>query len=69
MPIKIKRVVPTVAEDAVINAGIACAPDTYELDVAEFKQLKRCGRPPAAAPKVAVSVRYEQDVIGAFRRA
>lgn len=67
MPSKTKLVMPTAAEDAAINAGIASDPDTYELDADEFKQLKRRGRPPAASPKVAVTVRYDRDVIDAFK--
>lgn len=58
---------PTVAEDAVINAGIAADPDTHELGAEEFKQLKRMGRPPKANPKVAVTIRYDQEVIDAFK--
>ena len=58
---------PTRAEDDAINAGIAVDPDTYELGGTEFKQLKRLGRPHSASPKVALTVRYDADVIDAFK--
>ncbi|MCQ9616398.1 hypothetical protein L1889_06515 [Paenalcaligenes niemegkensis] len=38
-------IMPTEVEDAAINAGIAADPDTDELSLAEFKQLKWVGRP------------------------
>jgi len=58
---------PTKAEDAAINAGIAADPDTYELGEEEFKHLRRLGRPPKAQPKIAVTIRYDQEVIDAFK--
>ena len=64
---KRKLIWPTPEEDAAINAGIAADPDTYEPAAAEFKQLKRMGRPPKARPKVSVTIRYDQDVIDAFK--
>lgn len=67
MSSKRKLVMPTSAEDAAINAGIAADPDTYELGADEFKQLKRLGRPRKAQPKVAVTIRYDQEVIDAFK--
>lgn len=67
MSSKRKLIVPTQAEDAAINAGIAADPDTYELSQAEFKQLKRVGRPRSESPKVALTVRYDADIIEAFK--
>ncbi|MDQ2185452.1 BrnA antitoxin family protein [Alcaligenaceae bacterium A4P071] len=60
-------IVPTAEENATINAGIAADPDTYELSDEEFKALKRMGRPRSNRPKVSVTVRYDQDVIEAFK--
>ncbi|GAA5235835.1 BrnA antitoxin family protein [Verticiella sediminum] len=67
MSSKRRLIVPTPEEDAAINAGIAADLDTYELGADEFKQLKRIGRPPKASPKVAVTIRYDQEVIDAFK--
>lgn len=58
---------PTQAEDVAINAGIAADSDTYELSQAEFRQLKRVGRPRSESPKVALTVRYDADIIAAFK--
>jgi len=60
-------IVPTAEEDAVINAGIAADPDTYELSDDEIKTLRRMGRPRSDRPKISVTVRYDQDVIDAFK--
>lgn len=62
-----KLIMPTPAEDAAINAGIAADPDTFEVGEAEFKQLKRMGRPRKASPKVPLTVRYDADIIEAFK--
>ncbi len=67
MSSKRKLIMPTPAEDAAINAGIEADPDTYELSNAEFKQLKRVGRPRSASPKIALTVRYDADIIEAFK--
>ncbi|MDQ2137872.1 BrnA antitoxin family protein [Alcaligenaceae bacterium C4P045] len=60
-------IVPTAQEDAAINAGIAADPDTYELSDDEIKTLRRMGRPRSDRPKISVTVRYDQDVIEAFK--
>lgn len=64
---KRKLIMPTLAEDAAIDRGIAADPDTYELGAQEFKQLKRVGRPPLTTPKVAVTIRYDAQIIAAFK--
>jgi uncharacterized protein (DUF4415 family) len=73
---KAKLLRNTPEEEAAINLGIASDPDTYELAAEEFKQLRpfpevmaerRMGRPPKEHPKEQVSVRYDADVIAAFR--
>ena len=49
--LKVGTIIPTPEEDALINAGIALDPDTYELSSEEFRQLKPMrGRP---APRLA----------------
>lgn len=68
-----KIIPPTPEEDAAINRGIAADPDTYELSTREIAELKplgatrRMGRPPKENPKEQVSVRYDADVLEAFR--
>jgi uncharacterized protein (DUF4415 family) len=58
----------TPEEEAAIQRGIDADPDTYVPTDAEFAQMKRRGgRPKLANPKVAVTVRYDADVIEGFR--
>jgi len=67
-PLKIE--IPTPAEDAAINAGIAADSDTYELSDAEFAQLKPIrprGRPVGSGQKEQVTVRFDSEVINAFK--
>jgi uncharacterized protein (DUF4415 family) len=65
---------PTDEEEAVINAGIAADPDAYELSDEEFAKLQpiaevknRRGRPPLDAPKVAIKLRLDREVVEGFR--
>lgn len=66
---KLKKglILPTPEEDAAINAGIQADPDTYQLSGSEFKQLKRVGRPKSDSPKVQLTVRYDADIVEAFK--
>jgi uncharacterized protein (DUF4415 family) len=57
-----KILLNTPKEDAAINAAIAGDPDTYELGVAEFKQLRR-GRPLGSGSKMQVTLRLDIDVV------
>ncbi|MCX7095551.1 MAG: BrnA antitoxin family protein [Methylobacter sp.] len=60
--------VPTPEEEAVINAGIAADPDTYELTDEEFARLKPMrGRPVSANPKVHTGLRLDAEVLAAFK--
>ncbi|MCR4158798.1 BrnA antitoxin family protein [Kerstersia gyiorum] len=65
--LKTGHISPTPDEDAAISRGIAADPDTYELGEGEFKRLKRMGRPRSVEPKVAVTIRYDREVIEAFK--
>lgn len=67
MSSKRKLIMPTSEEDIEISAGIATDPDTYELSKLEMKNLRRVGRPKSALPKVALTVRYDADIIDAFK--
>lgn len=59
---------PTPEEDAAINAGIAADPDTHELSDAEFAQLRPVrGRPKGSGTKTSTTVRFDADVLAAFR--
>ncbi|CAH2771555.1 MAG: Uncharacterized protein conserved in bacteria [uncultured Caballeronia sp.] len=71
---KLRRNTPE--EDAAINRGIAADPDAAALSAQEMKALRpfpeviaesRMGRPPKEHRKEQVSVRYDADVIAAFR--
>jgi uncharacterized protein (DUF4415 family) len=59
-------VLPTDAEDARINAGLAADPDAYEMSPAEFKQLRR-GRPLGSGKKVQVTLRLDADLLENFK--
>ncbi|MFM6992235.1 MAG: BrnA antitoxin family protein [Rhodoferax sp.] len=59
-------VLPSDAEDAQINAGIAADPAAYEMTSAEFKQLRR-GRPLGSGKKVQVTLRLDADLLEKFR--
>ena len=63
-------VIPTSEEDAAINAGIAADPNTFELTAAAFKRLKPMrGRPPGSGKKVQLTVRFDAEIVEAFKSA
>lgn len=58
----------TAEEEAAIARGIAADPDTFEPTDEQFAQMKRRGgRPKLANPKVAVTVRYDADIVDRFK--
>lgn len=66
--LKPNTMIPSVTEDAMIDAGIAADPDTYELSDAQFKQLRPArGRPKSPDPKELISIRLSSEVLAAFR--
>ncbi|WP_429497057.1 BrnA antitoxin family protein [Robbsia andropogonis] len=68
MTTKHKLYMPTEAEDAEINRGIAADPDTFVPSDEQFANMKsRGGRPKSDAPKVLLSVRYDADIVEAFK--
>lgn len=59
---------PTPREDAAIAAGIAADEDTHEVGAAEFRRMKRIGRPPSTTPtKVSTTLRLDADVLEGLR--
>ncbi|MFM0058827.1 BrnA antitoxin family protein [Paraburkholderia phytofirmans] len=67
---KRKIIMPTDEEDAAINRGIAADPDTYEVPAEDFAKMKKLGargRPRLSSTKVLLSVRYDADVVEAFK--
>lgn len=65
--LKAGTIVPTREEDEAINRGIAADPDTYELNIADFKQMKKIGRPKAEVTKERITIRLSPDVLEQFR--
>jgi uncharacterized protein (DUF4415 family) len=63
--------IPTAEETKRIRAGIAADPDTHELNDAEMAELRPLarlpGRPKAERPKERITIRFDQDVMAAFR--
>lgn len=72
-------ILPTLEEDARINAGISADPDSPEWTDEMFKQsvrfdtlpeslqVKLRGRPKAAVTKERITIRLSQDVVERFR--
>ena len=70
MSSKRKLILPTDEEEAAINRGIATDPDTYEVPAEDFAKMKRLGvrgRPKLQNPKISLTVRYDADVVDAFK--
>lgn len=61
---KLKRNSP--AEEKALRAAMAADPDTWEATEAEFASARR-GRPPLPEPKIAVSIRFDKDVLDRLR--
>ncbi len=65
---KRKPIRPTREEDARIVAAIAADPNAApDLSKTRHGIVRRVGRPPAANPKQAVSMRLDADVLAHFR--
>jgi len=58
---------PIAAEDARIGAGIAADPDTYEPSAAEFKQMRRPGRPIGSGIKTQITLRLDTAIVEKFK--
>jgi uncharacterized protein (DUF4415 family) len=65
-------IVPTDAEDAAINRGIAADPDTVEITAslaAKLQPLRPRGRPAVANPKAPITTRIDADVLAAIKHS
>ncbi|MCA8013326.1 BrnA antitoxin family protein [Burkholderia vietnamiensis] len=70
MSSKRKLHIPSPEEDAAIQRGIEADADTFVPSDEQFAQMKRRGgRPRLANPKVAVTLRYDVEVIEKFRQS
>lgn len=75
MNTKTKLIRPTDDEEKAIQRGIAADPDNPEWTADDFAnarpfkevERKRMGRPPLDRPKEQVTIRYDADVVAAFR--
>lgn len=68
--LKAGTVVPTVVKDKAITAAACRDPDAGPLTDAQWKAATptvRMGRPPKAAPKKAVKLRLDPDVLAVLR--
>lgn len=54
------------AAEKTLKAAIAGDPDTWEATDTEFATARR-GRPPVPEPKIAVSIRFDKDVLDTLR--
>jgi len=60
-------VLPTLAEDAAIAAGIAKDPDTFEPSDLELSMMRRPGRPLGSGTKTQITLRLDADVVAKFK--
>ncbi len=60
-------VLPTPEEDAAIHAGIVQDHDTYEVSDADFKKMRRLGRPPGSGTKTQITLRLDTAIVDTFK--
>jgi uncharacterized protein (DUF4415 family) len=63
-------ILPTEAEEAQINAGIAADPDTHSLTDEEWETVKHTatrGRPLGSGSKIQVTLRLDIDVVNKLK--
>jgi uncharacterized protein (DUF4415 family) len=67
---QLKLIRNTPDEEAAIARGIAADADTFEPTDEQFAQMRRrAGRPKLEHPKVAVTIRYDAEIIERFRNS
>ncbi len=68
VPLTMRIDIPTPDEDAAITAAAMADPDNPPLTDGELTQFRRpVGRPGQGLPKVSTMVRFDVDVVTAFR--
>lgn len=67
--LKPRTILPTREEDAAITKAARSDPDARPFTNAQWAAVQRAGlgRPPLASPKRALTVRYDADVVEAFK--
>ncbi len=69
--LKKRTILPTVAEDAAITAAAKSDPDAQPLSdpqMAAMRPARGRGRPAGSGSKIQVTMRFDQDIIEAFKR-
>lgn len=64
-------ILPTAAEDAEITAAALSDPDAQPLSAAQLAALQPArgrGRPAGSGSKVQVTMRFDEDIVEAFKR-
>jgi uncharacterized protein (DUF4415 family) len=57
----------TPEEEAEIQRGIDADPDTFVPSDEQFAKMRPLGRPRLESPKVQLTVRYDADIVEAFK--
>ncbi|SAL57941.1 hypothetical protein AWB66_03261 [Caballeronia telluris] len=57
----------TPEEEAEIQRGIDADPDTFVPSDEQFARMRPLGRPRLESPKVQLTVRYDADIVEAFK--
>ena len=68
--LKLNTIIPTAAEEALIQAGIDSDPDAYSLTDAEWAAVQpfvKMGQPKAEITKERITIRLSRDVLSSFR--
>jgi uncharacterized protein (DUF4415 family) len=64
---KLKLTRHSPAEEAEIQRGIESDPETFIPSDEQFAKMKPLGRPRLESPKVQLTVRYDADIVEAFK--
>ncbi|SAK53658.1 hypothetical protein AWB81_01153 [Caballeronia arationis] len=67
MSSKLKLMRHSPEEEAEIQRGIDADPDTFVPSDEQFAKMRPLGRPRLESPKVQLTVRYDADIVEAFK--